>query len=68
MRLPYTTKTGLKIGSRYTEPMPQMTRDEELIQSALLGLGQRHVPIWLVVVIVIAGYVLVSCAARSAGI
>jgi hypothetical protein len=68
MRVPYTTKTGLKIGSRYTEPAPQMTRDEELIQSALLGLGQRQIPVWLVLVIVIAGYVLVSCATKSAGV
>lgn len=33
---PYTTKSGVQIGLLYQRPAPQMTRDEELIQGALL--------------------------------
>lgn len=33
---PYTTKSGVQIGLLYQRPAPAMTRDDELIQSALL--------------------------------
>lgn len=32
----YSTPTGVKIGLTYQRPAPQMTADEELLQSALL--------------------------------
>lgn len=35
--VPYTTKTGLKIGSAYTPPAQQLTYEGEEIQSILLG-------------------------------
>lgn len=35
--VPYKTRTGVEIGLLYTPPPPQMTRDEERIQAALLG-------------------------------
>ena len=35
--VPYTTKTGIKIGSAYTPPVQQLTQDGEVIQSILLG-------------------------------
>ena len=68
MKVPYTTKTGLKIGSRYDNPPPQMTRDEELIQMTLLGLHQRHIPAWAIILMIVVGYLLVSCATRAMGI
>lgn len=33
---PYTTKTGLQIGLLYKKPPPQLSHDEEVIQSILL--------------------------------
>ena len=37
----YTTKTGLKIGCRYEKPIRQLTHDEVLLQSVLLGSPRR---------------------------
>lgn len=34
---PYTTRTGIKIGSLYQAPMPKLDRDATRLQSALLG-------------------------------
>ena len=35
-KVPYTTKTGIKIGLLYTPPLPQPSADDELIQRVLL--------------------------------
>lgn len=38
-RVPYQTRSGLKIGSNYTPPKPnRMTREEEVMQGILLGI------------------------------
>jgi hypothetical protein len=38
-RIPYQTRSGLKIGSNYTPPKPnRMTREEEVMQGILLGI------------------------------
>lgn len=37
MQTPYTTKSGVQIGSLYTRPMPGADRDAERMQLALLG-------------------------------
>jgi hypothetical protein len=34
----YRTKTGIEIGCMYEKPLPQPTRDEEMIQRVLLGI------------------------------
>jgi len=62
INVPYKTKSGLEIGLRYEQPRPYMSRDAELIQSALLGQRPsfRIHPAW-VFVAVVACYVLVSC-------
>jgi hypothetical protein len=40
--LPYTTRTGLKIGAYYTPPKRAvMSRDEEYWQSILLGIKPK---------------------------
>lgn len=41
----YTTRTGLKIGSRYTPPhkAPDMSQDELELQAALLGDNKRNI-------------------------
>ena len=50
--LPYTTKSGLRIGCMYSPP-PQnhMSADAELLQSALLGIepefSQRRIASWI---------------------
>ena len=59
---PYMTPKGVEIGVRYSRPMPRMSRDEELIQGALLG--RPHAPrvsVWLVLSVIVLGFVLVSC-------
>lgn len=62
MSTPYTTKKGVKIGLRHERPLPQLTRDEEQIQAALLGIRRPiRVPIWLVLVTLVGCYLLVSC-------
>lgn len=38
---PYTTKTGVQIGLLYQRPAPAMTRDDELLQTALLGSANK---------------------------
>ena len=61
MRIPYTTKKGIKIGLRYEKPLPQLTRDEEVIQAALLGVRRPvNVPLYLVLACLVVGYLLVS--------
>jgi hypothetical protein len=51
--LPFTTKSGLRIGCMYSPP-PQnhMSHDEELLQMALLGIepefSQRRIATWIV--------------------
>lgn len=61
MRIPYTTKKGVKIGLRYEQPLPQLTRDEEVIQAALLGVRRPvNVPLYLVLACLVVGYLLVS--------
>ena len=34
----YRTKTGIEIGCMYQKPLPQPTREEEIIQRVLLGI------------------------------
>jgi hypothetical protein len=50
--VPYTTKTGIQIGSLYQRPLARLTADEELIQAALLGhrprLGIIEIAEWVV--------------------
>lgn len=60
---PYTTKSGVKIGLRYQSPPPRMSRDEEIIQSALLGRGSssQHLRPWVVIALLVVTYALVSC-------
>lgn len=36
MPTPYTTKTGVQIGILYQPPKPKLSKDEELLQRALL--------------------------------
>jgi hypothetical protein len=41
--LPYTTRTGLKIGSSYTPPTKvRMTAEDEQWQAVLLGIKPSH--------------------------
>lgn len=51
MKIPYTTKTGLQIGIRYEPPKSYMSRDEELIQSALIGSSGKQLHLWVVCVL-----------------
>ena len=68
INVPHTTRSGVEIGVRYTRPMPPMSRDEELIQSALLGeRSYPRVPVWVVVTGLILCYVLVSCVGARGG-
>lgn len=56
----YQTPKGVKIGLNYQRPVPQMSRDEELIQSALMGLKPvarfpwKSVVCWIPVVALIS--------------
>ena len=62
-RVPYTTKTGLKIGSRYEPPKAyNYSRDMETLQSALLGNRRRvgHLPMTLLCLAALAGICWVS--------
>jgi len=38
MKNVYRTKTGIEIGCMYQKPLPQPTREEEIIQRVLLGM------------------------------
>ena len=55
-QLPYTTKSGLRIGCMYSPP-PQndMSHDEEIIQMALLGIesefSERKVLGWVAYIV-----------------
>ena len=41
--LPYTTKSGLRIGCMYSPPLENhMSRDDEVIQMALLGIEPEY--------------------------
>jgi hypothetical protein len=58
---PLTTKTGLRIGSRYTPPPPLPSADEEWLQRILLdeqeqGVGARLV-FWLVALFAVGALV-----------
>lgn len=62
-RIPYTTKTGLKIGSRYEPPRPYYySRDMELLQGALLGKRQKIAakPVAILCMIFLAGLWLIT--------
>ena len=57
-RIPYTTKSGLKIGCRYEPPRPMhYSRDMELLQSALLGSRRKmgHMPVTVLCLALVAG-------------
>lgn len=59
---PYTTKTGLKIGSAYQYPLRQLSYEEERIQAALLGIPSRPlISPWLAAAIALVCYLAVSC-------
>lgn len=54
--VPYTTKSGLRIGCNYTPPTRyNISQDAELLQSALLGIepkySQRRVFGWTVYIL-----------------
>jgi hypothetical protein len=53
----YATPKNIKIGLTYQRPAPMMSRDEELIQSALLGLKPvgrwKNKILWLPVVAIV---------------
>lgn len=51
-RLPYTTRTGLKIGSQYMPPQQvRMTEEDEFWQGVLLGIKPKsHLPMAIYVV------------------
>lgn len=51
-RLPYTTRTGLKIGSQYMPPQQvRMTSEDEFWQGVLLGIKPKsHLPMVLYVI------------------
>lgn len=57
----YTTRTGIKIGSRYTPPhkAPEMSRDELDLQAALLGKNERNILEELLVVFGAAVFALI---------
>jgi hypothetical protein len=50
--LPFTTKSGLKIGQYYTpRQQPQMSRDEEFWQQILLGIKPTsHMPMVIYII------------------
>ena len=50
--LPYTTRTGLRIGSQYTPPQQvRMTAEDEFWQGILLGIKPKsHLPMLIYVV------------------
>jgi len=55
-QLPYTTKSGLQIGCRYTPPKRNdMSHDAELLQMALLNIepefSQRRIATWVAYVL-----------------
>ena len=57
--VPYTTKSGLRIGCSYTPPTRYyVSQDAELLQSALLGIepkySQRRVLGWTVYILCLA--------------
>ena len=60
---PYTTKTGLQIGCRYTPPPHIPTPEEISIQSVLLGDRQQDVTDTLVIIF---GAILVVALIASA--
>ena len=49
--LPYTTKTGIRIGIAYQPPLQKLTPEGEFIQSVLLGddsfAAKRDVLLWI---------------------
>lgn len=48
----YRTKTGIEIGCMYQKPLPQPTREEEIIQRVLLGIpNPNHTGMCLYVVL-----------------
>lgn len=62
VNVPYKTTTGVEIGIRYQQPKPMMSRDEELIQAALLGHGKvTNLSPWMIISCVFLCYLLVSC-------
>lgn len=60
MPTPYTTKTGIQIGILYQYPKPQLSADEELLQSALLRKPKPFPwrPVLLVILLFSVGFAL----------
>jgi hypothetical protein len=57
--LPYTTKSGLQIGCRYTPPpRNEMTAEDQLWQDVALGVeptfSEKRVTVWVAYVIALA--------------
>ena len=50
--VPYTTKSGVQIGIRYQPPKQGMSRDEELVQQALLNVQKQRTPRLSVIIVV----------------
>lgn len=65
MPTPYKTKTGVQIGLLYEPPKNTMSRDDEIIQAALLGLPrQRNVPVVLILLLLLVAYFIAACVWR----
>ena len=66
--VPYTTKSGLQIGSAYTPPAQQLTREGEEIQSILLGtrpsIIERHGMIWYAAFLVVVFIILAAVVGK----
>jgi hypothetical protein len=56
----YTTRTGLKIGCAYMPPVRQLTRDEVMLQDALLADGRRVLSLKAVAAICLGIWILIS--------
>lgn len=65
---PYTTKTGLQIGCRYTPPPHTPTPEEISIQSVLLGERQGDIPQSLAIIITAVIVVLLVVSAIIKGV
>ena len=58
-RLYYTTKSGLKIGSCYQRPLPELNHDEEIIQKVLLGIDptNRRFKFWFTMYCMVLAFI-----------
>ena len=62
----YRTSTGIEIGCMYQKPLPQLNRDEEEIQRALLGMrGPDHVSITLYIIFLVVLFITLALTVGS---